>query len=57
MTGTYREAFEYRFSALSPDAAHVDPPAVAVYQTLLVRGPDGGPAPGLRGPGRSVPTS
>lgn len=46
-TCIYREAFEYQFSALSPDAAHVDPPAVAVYQTLLVRGPDGGPAPAL----------
>lgn len=47
MSRLYREAFEYRFSALSPDAAHVDPPAVAVYETLLVRGPDGLPAPAL----------
>lgn len=43
----YREAFEYAFSPLSPDAPHVDPPAVAVYQTLLVRGPDGGAAPAM----------
>jgi len=43
----YREVFEYPFSPLSPDAPHVDPPAVAVYQTLLVRGPDGGPAPAM----------
>ena len=32
----YREAFEYQFSPLSPDAAHVDPPAVAVYQTGVI---------------------
>lgn len=43
----YREAFEYRFSSLDPHSAHVDPPAVAVYETLLTRGPDGRPRPRL----------
>lgn len=41
----YREGFEYHFSRLDPQAAHVDPPAVAVYETLLARGTDGLPAP------------
>lgn len=43
----FREAFEYPFSRLDPLAAHVDPPAVAVYQTLMRKGPDGRPRPGL----------
>ncbi len=42
---TYREAFEYGFSTLDPHSAHVDPPAVGVYETLLVRGSDGAPRP------------
>lgn len=41
--GAYREAFEYEFSTLDPHSAHVDPPAVGVYETLLVRGSDGLP--------------
>jgi peptide/nickel transport system substrate-binding protein len=43
----YREGFEYHFSRLDPQAAHVDPPAVAVYETLLARGPAGLPVPRL----------
>lgn len=45
---TLREAFEYPFSLLDPVASdHVDPPAVAVFETLLERGPGGQPMPGL----------
>ena len=35
-----REAFDYEFSPLHPHAAHIDPPSVAVYETLIVKGPD-----------------
>lgn len=35
-----REAFDYEFSRLDPHGAHIDPPSVAVYETLLVKGPD-----------------
>jgi len=45
--GPYVEAFEYSFSPLDPHAAHVDPPAVAVYETLLTRGADGSPRAGM----------
>ena len=34
-----REAFDYEFSPLDPHAAHIDPPSVAVYETLIVKGP------------------
>lgn len=43
-----REVFEYAFSNLDPvDSEHVDPPAVAVFEPLLQRGPGGAPEPGL----------
>jgi peptide/nickel transport system substrate-binding protein len=35
-----REAFDYAFSRLDPTGAHIDPPAVAIYETALVKGPD-----------------
>ena len=42
------EVFEYPFTRLDPVMGdHVDPPTVAVYETLLVKGPDGRPRPGL----------
>ncbi len=46
-TSSYREGFEYEFSLLDPHSAHIDPPAVAVYETLLTRGADGTPKPRL----------
>ena len=42
-----REAFDYPLSRLDPFADHIDPPSVAVYETLMVKGPDGKPHPGL----------
>jgi peptide/nickel transport system substrate-binding protein len=42
-----REAFDYPLSRLDPFADHIDPPSVAVYETLMVKGPDGLPHPGL----------
>lgn len=47
LTPVFREAFEYQFSRLDPLAAHVDPPAIAVYDTLMRKGPDGFPRPGI----------
>jgi ABC-type transport system substrate-binding protein len=42
------ELFEYRFTRLDPvGGAHIDPPSVAVYETLMVKGPDDQPLPGL----------
>ena len=38
--GELREAFEYRFSRLDPTGAHIDPPSVALYETLVAKGPD-----------------
>jgi len=35
-----REAFDYPFSRLDPFGAHIDPPAVAIYETVLAKGPD-----------------
>ena len=35
-----REAFDYPFSRLDPTGAHIDPPSVAIYEPLLVKGPD-----------------
>jgi peptide/nickel transport system substrate-binding protein len=40
-----REAFDYEFSPLDPHAAHIDPPSVAVYETVIVKGPDWGSHP------------
>jgi len=43
-----REVFEYAFTRLDPVAgAHIDPPSVAVYDTLLRKGPGGTALPGL----------
>ena len=36
----FREAFDYDFSRLDPTAAHIDPPSIAVYESLLAKGPD-----------------
>jgi peptide/nickel transport system substrate-binding protein len=42
------EVFEYGFTRLDPVRGdHIDPPTLAVYETLLVKGPDGRPLPGL----------
>lgn len=42
------EVFEYPFTRLDPVSGdHLDPPSAAVYETLLTKGPDGQPAPGL----------
>jgi peptide/nickel transport system substrate-binding protein len=42
------EIFEYRFTRLDPvGGAHIDPPSVAVYETLMVKGPGDEPLPGL----------
>ena len=35
-----REAFDYPFSRLDPLGDHIDPPSVAIYETLVVKGPD-----------------
>lgn len=35
-----REAFDYVFSTLDPHADHIDPPSVAVYETVVAKGPD-----------------
>jgi len=37
----FQEGFEYEFSTLDPMSAHVDPPAIAAYETLVVKGADG----------------
>jgi len=42
-----REAFDYEFSRLDPSGAHIDPPSVAIYETLMVKGPDWQPHPML----------
>lgn len=42
------EAFEYRFTRLDPVRGdHIDPPTMAIYETLLTKGADGRPRPGL----------
>lgn len=42
------EAFEYALTRLDPVRGdHVDPPSVAIFETLLRKGPDGKPRPGL----------
>ena len=45
MRETLREAFDYEFSRLDPTGAHIDPPSVALYETLIAKGPDWGPHP------------
>jgi peptide/nickel transport system substrate-binding protein len=43
-----REAFDYRFSRLDPALApHIDPPSVALYETLLLKDSGGRPHPML----------
>jgi peptide/nickel transport system substrate-binding protein len=43
-----REGFEYPFSPIDPvGGAHIDPPSVAIYETLLRKGPGGAARPGL----------
>lgn len=43
---TLREGFEYAFSRVDPvGGAHIDPPAVAIYETLVAKGPRGEPIP------------
>jgi len=42
-----REGFDYPFSKLDPFGDHIDPPSVALYETLVVKGPDGKAHPGL----------
>jgi ABC-type transport system substrate-binding protein len=42
-----REAFDYEFSRLDPTGAHIDPPSVAIYETLLAKGPKWGATPML----------
>ena len=41
------EGFDYPFSKLDPHGAHIDPPSVAIYETLVVKGPDGKAHPAL----------
>jgi peptide/nickel transport system substrate-binding protein len=43
-----REVFEYHFTRLDPvSGAHIDPPSVAIYDTLLRKGPGQSALPGL----------
>ena len=42
-----REGFDYPLSKLDPFGDHIDPPSVALYETLVVKGPDGKAQPGL----------
>jgi ABC-type transport system substrate-binding protein len=42
-----REAFDYEFSRLDPTGPHIDPTHVAVYELLVVKGPDYRARPGL----------
>jgi peptide/nickel transport system substrate-binding protein len=42
-----REGFDYPLSRLDPFGDHIDPPSVAVYETVVVKGPDGQPKPAL----------
>jgi peptide/nickel transport system substrate-binding protein len=44
-----REAFDYPFSRLDPTGDHIDPPSVAVYETLIAKAVDGTPRPMLAG--------
>lgn len=42
-----REGFDYPLSRLDPFGDHIDPPSVAIYETIVVKGPDAAPHPGL----------
>ncbi len=43
-----REAFDYPFSRIDPrDGAHIDPPSVAIYETIVTKAPDWWAAPTL----------
>ena len=42
-----REAFDYEFSRLDPTGPHIDPTHVAVYELLMIKGPDFKARPGL----------
>ncbi len=43
-----QEIFEYHFTKLDPIGGdHIDPPSVAIYETLLKKGADEKPEPGL----------
>jgi peptide/nickel transport system substrate-binding protein len=42
-----REAFDYEFSRLDPTGPHIDPCHLAVYELLMVKGPDWAPHPRL----------
>jgi peptide/nickel transport system substrate-binding protein len=42
-----REGFDYPLSRLDPFGDHIDPPSVALYETIVVKGPDGTVQPGL----------
>lgn len=45
---TLTEVFEYPFTRLDPVFGdHIDPPSVAIYETLLAKGPTGRPKPAL----------
>ncbi len=44
---TLREGFDYPLSRLDPFGDHIDPPSVAIYETVVVKGPDGKAHPGL----------
>ncbi|MCC6792462.1 MAG: ABC transporter substrate-binding protein [Thermomicrobiales bacterium] len=44
---TLREGFDYPLSKIDPFGDHIDPPSVALYETLVVKGPDGRAHPGL----------
>jgi ABC-type transport system substrate-binding protein len=45
--GHLHEGFDYPLSKLDPFGDHIDPPSVALYETLVVKGPDGEAHPGL----------
>jgi ABC-type transport system substrate-binding protein len=48
MKSAMDEIFEYRFTRLDPIAGdHIDPPSLAIYETLLTRGPGDIALPGL----------
>ncbi|CAN5476775.1 hypothetical protein BH23CHL4_BH23CHL4_23510 [soil metagenome] len=41
------EGFDYPLSRLDPFGDHIDPPSVAIYETVVVKGPDGEAHPAL----------
>jgi ABC-type transport system substrate-binding protein len=45
--GQLREGFDYPLSKLDPFGDHIDPPSVALYETIVAKGPDGQPQPAL----------